>query len=218
MADNTQLNAGTGGNLMASDEVGGVHFARVKVAVGPDGTAADVTETNPLFVHQALTGTVHTPLRKFLVDTVTGLKNLNDAGGFSAVLTPASGVVYRLTRLIISMESTAGMRWDEYGDITSGLSTGIALDTYDTVGATVIHDLLDGVPVKTNAGWGEHCYNTNLLTAGAGTDFFHAEWDFEHGEEPIRLDGTLNQQLRAVCADDFSNLTNHYIKVEGYIE
>ena len=48
MADNTTLNAGTGGDVIASDDIGGVKYQRVKPAWGVDGAAVDVSEANPL--------------------------------------------------------------------------------------------------------------------------------------------------------------------------
>jgi hypothetical protein len=49
MADNVTLNPGTGGAVAASDEIGGVHFQRVKVITGVDGVNdGDVSSTNPL--------------------------------------------------------------------------------------------------------------------------------------------------------------------------
>lgn len=47
MADNISVTAGSGTSL-ASDEIGGVHFQRVKVTFGPDGTATDVSAIDPL--------------------------------------------------------------------------------------------------------------------------------------------------------------------------
>lgn len=41
MADNYTANAGSGGNTFASDDIAGVHFARIKKAVGNDGVAQD---------------------------------------------------------------------------------------------------------------------------------------------------------------------------------
>lgn len=41
MADNTTLNAGTGGDVIASDDIGGVKYQRVKPTLGADGTAVD---------------------------------------------------------------------------------------------------------------------------------------------------------------------------------
>lgn len=41
MADNTTLNSGTGGDVIASDDIGGVKHQRVKLSVGADGAASD---------------------------------------------------------------------------------------------------------------------------------------------------------------------------------
>jgi hypothetical protein len=45
MADNTTLNTGTGGDVIASDDIAGVKHQRVKVEWGADGTATEVTDT-----------------------------------------------------------------------------------------------------------------------------------------------------------------------------
>lgn len=41
MADNTTLNAGTGGDVIATDDIAGVKYQRVKLSLGADGAAAD---------------------------------------------------------------------------------------------------------------------------------------------------------------------------------
>jgi hypothetical protein len=47
--DNTTLNVGTAGDVIASDDIGGVKFQRVKLIHGPDGTnAGDISQQNPL--------------------------------------------------------------------------------------------------------------------------------------------------------------------------
>lgn len=49
MADNTTLNAGSGGDVIASDDIGGVKYQRVKLIHGADGVnAGDVADSNPL--------------------------------------------------------------------------------------------------------------------------------------------------------------------------
>ena len=49
MADNTQLNIGTGGDVISTDELGGgVKVQRVKVQFGTDGVATDVNATDRL--------------------------------------------------------------------------------------------------------------------------------------------------------------------------
>jgi hypothetical protein len=58
MADNTTLNPGTGGDNIASDDIGGIKFQRVKPAWGVDGSAVDTSETSPLPVADAQSGGV----------------------------------------------------------------------------------------------------------------------------------------------------------------
>lgn len=49
MADNTTLNTGSGGDVIASDDISGVKYQRVKLIHGADGTNdGDVSRTNPL--------------------------------------------------------------------------------------------------------------------------------------------------------------------------
>jgi len=48
MADNVTANAGSGGAVFATDDIGGVHYPRQKLVYGADGSATDVSLTNPL--------------------------------------------------------------------------------------------------------------------------------------------------------------------------
>lgn len=49
MVDNTILNPGTGGDTVASDDIGGIKFQRVKLIAGINGVNdGDIAKTNPL--------------------------------------------------------------------------------------------------------------------------------------------------------------------------
>lgn len=49
MSDNVQLNPGTGGDLAAADDIGGVKYQRVKLVLGDDGAAeGDVSSARPM--------------------------------------------------------------------------------------------------------------------------------------------------------------------------
>jgi hypothetical protein len=49
VADNTTLNSGSGGDVIASDDIGGVKYPRSKIVIGADGTNdGDVSAANPL--------------------------------------------------------------------------------------------------------------------------------------------------------------------------
>ena len=53
MADNTTLNAGSGGDVIATDDIGGVKYQRVKVTHGVDGSSTDASTTSPLPIQPA---------------------------------------------------------------------------------------------------------------------------------------------------------------------
>jgi hypothetical protein len=53
MADNTVLNSGTGGDTIATDDIAGVKHQRVKIQYGTDGSATDVSDSNPLPIDDA---------------------------------------------------------------------------------------------------------------------------------------------------------------------
>jgi hypothetical protein len=53
MADNTTLDPGTGGDVIATDDIAGVKYQRVKVTHGADGSATDVSTASPLPVSDA---------------------------------------------------------------------------------------------------------------------------------------------------------------------
>ena len=53
MADDIILNAGSGGDTVAADEIGGKKHQRIKIQYGDDGAATDVSDTNPLPIDDA---------------------------------------------------------------------------------------------------------------------------------------------------------------------
>lgn len=55
MADNVGYTPGSGANI-AADDIGGVLHQRVKIGVGADGSATDVSEVNPMPVADANSG------------------------------------------------------------------------------------------------------------------------------------------------------------------
>lgn len=48
MADNTTLNPGSGGDVIASDDIAGVKYQRIKNGFGDDGVYSDVSATSPM--------------------------------------------------------------------------------------------------------------------------------------------------------------------------
>jgi hypothetical protein len=80
MTDNTTLNAATvgGGDVIASDDIAGVKFQRIKLVTGVDGANdGDVAKTNPLPVYE--------PPR-----TVTNISGTITAGGTAQALSASN--------------------------------------------------------------------------------------------------------------------------------
>ncbi len=105
MVDNTQLNLGSGGDLIASDDIGGVKHQKVKMEFGADGTATEVSSANPLpttlitgrttvgryaYGSFRMLGTAATPQNLFTVENPVG-----------------SGKNVMITRLTCQNDSTA---------------------------------------------------------------------------------------------------------------
>jgi len=92
MSDNTQLNAATTvGDVIASDEIGGVKYQRVKLDFGADGSASDVSPSNPL------------PVRQQNPDVVTVRANVTGAQTDAALVSVGPGSRIVVTRCSISV-------------------------------------------------------------------------------------------------------------------
>lgn len=83
MTDNTTLNTGSGGDVIATDDISGVKHQRVKVEFGADGTASDVSVTNPLPIQELHASTAAVTSVNSSATSVT-LLSLT-AGRFSAL-------------------------------------------------------------------------------------------------------------------------------------
>jgi len=107
MADNTTLNAGSGGDTFAADVIGGVKYPRSKIVLGADGTNdGDVSSANPL----PISGVV----------TVSG--GVAVTGTFWQATQPVSGTFWQATQPV----SAAAL------PLPSGASTEAKQDTGNT--------------------------------------------------------------------------------------
>jgi hypothetical protein len=67
MADNTTLNPGSGGDVIASDEISGVKYQRIKNGFGGDGAYVDVSSTDPLPVNDLMVAELLDGLQTLLI-------------------------------------------------------------------------------------------------------------------------------------------------------
>lgn len=93
MADNVSITAGAG-TTIATDDIGGTQYQRVKVTWGADGTANDANATTPLPVQLAPITTGGCSVGKFISAASTNATSLKASAGqvfgFFAVNTNAS--------------------------------------------------------------------------------------------------------------------------------
>lgn len=149
----------------------------------------------------------------------TGTKNAN--GNYSVTadifyIQPPIGTVYRIERMLVSYEDTAGMIATEYGNTSAALSNGVVIRVQDDSGT--ITDLTDGSPVKTNAAWATMCFDADVKTWGSGNEVFVSRWTFARSGAAVVLDGGLNQRLEIVLNDDMTGLISHSFLFQGNIE
>ena len=116
MADNYTTNAGTGGNNYASDDIAGVQHPRVKIQIGADGSAADVSTADPLPVSDAggsltVDGTVTANL-------AAGTNNIGDVDVLSVpapLSTTGAGTEAAALRVTVANNSTGVLSVDDNG-------------------------------------------------------------------------------------------------------
>jgi hypothetical protein len=147
-----------------------------------------------------------------------GSENMAVDGSASAtpfyISCPANTEI-ELHRCLLGILDTKGMQAEEYGDIGSSLSAGLSLKVMSSDGSTVLADLTGGVPIKTNAGWAQVCYD---VTLGAFTNttnaILQARWTFSKGGQPVLL--KAGQRLEMIVDDDLTGLLRQTIMVQGY--
>ena len=170
MADGVNITAGSG-VVIASDDVGGFQYQRVKISQGADGSATDVSSAAPLNVTLANTGANATPL---VVDlganndvTVSGTVavtqsgtwdevGINDSGNSITVDNPQLSVVGGGTeaaamRVTIASDSTGVLSVDDNGGsltVDGTVTANLAAGTNNIGDVDVLS--LPAIPAGTN--------------------------------------------------------------------
>ncbi len=155
MADNTELNSGSGGDTIATDDIAGVKHQRVKIQYGVDGSATDVSDTNPLPIDDAggsitIDGTVTANLSatdNAVLDQIEVNTSYGDQTG--------GGVESSALRVTIANDSTGVVSVDDNGATLSVDDGGGALTVDGTVTANLSatdNAVLDQIEVNTSYG------------------------------------------------------------------
>lgn len=158
MADNTTLNTGTGGDVIATDDIAGVKFQRVKLIHGADGVnAGDVSTANPLPVGDAGgTLTVDDGGLTLSVDDGAGSLTVDNA----ALSTTGGGTEAGALRVTIASDSTGLVSVDDNGGsltVDGSVTTAPAVNTTSgTLGAlnAAVTRAFDGAGAGVHIGSG----------------------------------------------------------------
>lgn len=173
MADNTTLNAGTGGDVIASDDIAGVKYQRVKVTFGADGAAADVEATAPLPVSltDGTDAALVTASGALTVDGSAVTQPVSAAslplptGAATAAKQPALGTAGTASADVLSVQGIASMTAlvvDGSGVTQPVSNAGLTALNGAIAGTEVQVDIVGALPAGTNA--------IGKLAANSGVD------------------------------------------------
>ncbi len=101
MADGIQLNSGSGGQVLQTDEIGGVHYQAIKVAFGSDGTAKYVDSSAGAALPVSVIGQLSVALAAGSTVTVTQSTASN-------LKVDLSGTAANTTALNVSVVNASG--------------------------------------------------------------------------------------------------------------
>jgi len=161
---------------------------------------------------------------QFLSTNGDGTGDINAIGDYSSVqgefyISPPSGQPvrwwkingYKIYRMLVFIQAIGPLSADQYGNLKS-LQNGIKAVVKDDSDNEIL-DLTAGQPVKTNAQWAQHCYDSSLSGYGSGNEFVQARWTFEKSGNPILL--KEGYRLSVLIDDDLTETISHTFVVQG---
>jgi hypothetical protein len=121
MADNVTLDAGSGGDSIAADEISSVKYQRVKITLGADGTNdGDVSSANPIpITNAALTELAAAIDTQVQVDVV---ESALPTGAATAAKQPSLGTAGTASADVITVQGVTSMTPLQVGDNSGSLT------------------------------------------------------------------------------------------------
>lgn len=208
MADNTVLDSGSGGDTIATDDIGGVKHQRVKVQYGDNGSATDVSASAPLpttdnaiYVddgdwtalssEHVLTGGVYTASERTITDGDTAPMSL-DVNGHTVTSAHAETVV-----LSDDISNTANLLVDEAGGFMAEANFGFYFDgtAWDRVRGTSADGALVNLGTNNDVTVAGVATAANQLADGHNVTVDNASGgsavNIQDGGNTITVDGTV---------------------------
>lgn len=124
--------------------------------------------------------------------------------------TVPAGDTVDIERLIIYVKDFGTFDADLYGN-GAVLTNGIDVKVVRSGGAE--EDLLDGLPVKTNAEWMALAHDFIYNNIGTGDNVATVRWTFGKSGVPLRLEA--GDRFVVTINDDLTVLTGHRFQIQG---
>ena len=217
MADNVTLNAGTGGAVIAADDIGpGVWHQRVKIQYGADGSATDVSDTNPLPIDDAggsltVDGTVTANLSatdNAVLDAIAasvagtltvGSHAVTNAGTFATQVDGAALTALQLIDNIVSVADSAA------GSTPTGVAP-LAVRDDSLSSLTPVEG--DFVPLRVNSTGALH-----VTGGGGGTQYSVS--DVAGSTDTVTMAGVVRDDALSTLTEADGDVSRLRVNAEG---
>ena len=204
MAENIELDAGSGGSTVAADEIAGVHFPRSKIVIGADGVNdGDVSSANPLPVVDAAGNALLTT-----IDTDTGAM-VTDLAAIEVLLT-AANVDHAANEVLLT--TIAGDTTSLDGKVTACNTGAVVLSSGTVTTVSTVTNLAQLGGQAVSMGTGVRDAGTQRVTV-ATDDSVPVTGTFYQATQPVsgtvtaNLSATDNAVLDAIAASVAGTLT-----------
>lgn len=121
--------------------------------------------------------------------------------------------VVHIHRMIVKVQDSGTFDAANYGNGIT-LTNGITVNHRDT--NDTILETLTAYPVKTTGDWAAQCFDVNHFAFGTGDEIIAVRWTFSKSGLPVKLKLHEGEYLEVYLNDDFTGLTDHVFKVDGY--
>jgi len=118
----------------------------------------------------------------------------------------------KVHRMIVSVGDVGSFDADKYGNGLV-LANGIELGIYSQSDDSLDFDLLDGMPINTNADWAHTCHDLTLHNFGIGNEHMTVRWTFSKAGQPCSIGS--EKYLGVVINDDLTGLEHHHFNFQG---
>lgn len=129
-----------------------------------------------------------------------------------ALIKPKTNGILHINRLVVFVADSGSVDAGMYGNNII-LSNGIEIK-HEKQDGTLIKDITDGMPIKTNADYAKFGFQVSDISFGSGLNYIHAVLTFNKNGTGITLQP--DEQLAIYFHDSFTKLVNHTFRAGAY--